>query len=384
MSSWRLRKLLGSSPITTLAPSNAPTVLGRTCCRRLRRLPRSATTAATSVARGARRGTGSRPAVAELAALVSRAATSTSNGDRAARAPAAVRGARRDARGHRLRRDPRAAGADRDRVLRAALGCGRPGRAAARVPPPVVPLGADRRASRRGWCRCSRATRADFRDAQRCRPGRPAVAAWRWTRAVDRGGARPRGQRRRDASRCAAAGARRSITAARDGYEQRQVIALAASAFGLAASGRRRPCAAGRRSSTYPRMLAPVERRRAGARRQRCSMLSAGPVRRPPGDRAMSELVLDCVTYTYPGAGPAGARRCLPAGRAGRVRRAGGGLGVGQVDAAARGRGARAALPRRRVRGPAGRGRARLARARPGRAVRRSPARCSRIPRRRS
>ena len=68
------------------------------------------------------------------------------DGDRALRRAAAAGADRRDARGDHLRRRARPAGADRDRVLRAALRGGRPGRAAARVPAPVVPLGADRRA----------------------------------------------------------------------------------------------------------------------------------------------------------------------------------------------------------------------------------------------
>ena len=66
--------------------------------------------------------------------------------DRAVRGAAAAGPGRRDARGDRLRRHPRPARAHRDRVLRAALGRGRPGRAAAAVPAVLVPLGADRRA----------------------------------------------------------------------------------------------------------------------------------------------------------------------------------------------------------------------------------------------
>ena len=64
----------------------------------------------------------------------------------ALRRAAAVRRGRRHARGDDLRRDPRPARADRHRLLRAALRRDRSRRAAARVPPPLLPLGADGRA----------------------------------------------------------------------------------------------------------------------------------------------------------------------------------------------------------------------------------------------
>ena len=194
--------------------------------------------------------------------------------------------------------DPRAAGADRDRVLRAALRGGRPDEL----------LRAFRRLSFRSALTAALATRMvpvlardarRFRDAQRCRPGRPAsrlalaraVTSGALDRAVDvaatlevrgyGGGAKP-ARRRRPWSR--------------------HDLAFAASALALGGARRGRGAsAAGRRFEAYPRLLAPVDggelapRRRAARRR-------AAPVRRPAGDRAMSELVLDRVTYTYPGA----------------------------------------------------------------------------------
>ena len=78
------------------------------------------------------------------------------------------------------------------------------------------------------------------------------------------------------------------------------------------------------------------------------------------------------LTYRYPGAGRDALRERRPRGRARRVRRARGPLGLRQDHAAARRLRPRAALPRRRGRRARSRSRgARRARARPGRARRR-------------
>ena len=142
-----------------------------------------------------------------------------------------------------------------------------------------------------------------FRDAQRCRPGPPAsklalaraVTSGALDRAVDvaatlevrgyGGGGRP---------------------ARRPRPWSRHDFAFLASAIALVA---RLAVVGGERFEAYPRVHRAGRRRRArarrrpgGRRRRRC-----GPVRRPRGDRPMSELVLDRVTYTYPG----GARPAL-------------------------------------------------------------------------
>ena len=219
-----------------------------------------------------------------------------------------------------------------------------------------------------------------FRDAQRCRPGRPASRTGDPARGHRRG-ARPRGRRRRDARgprlrrdpAPAAPGA--AVVAPRPRLRRRHRRARGARDRdrGGSAGSRSRPTRARWRRSTRACSRWP----------SRCwpSRCCRSPTAGGSGDERARPRARH---LHLPGRCAAGAGRRVPARRAGRVRGAGRRLGVGQVDAAARGGGARAALPRRRVRRAAAGGRARLARPRPGRAVARSPARCSRIPRRRS
>ena len=78
--------------------------------------------------------------------------------------------------------------------------------------------------------------------------------------------------------------------------------------------------------------------------------LATRALRRSPGDRAVSVLRFDRVSYSYPDARRRRAARRQPRARAGRVLRARRPVRLGQVHAAARGRRAGAALPRRQLR----------------------------------
>ena len=196
--------------------------------------------------------------------------------------------------------------------------------------------GADRGARDAPGAGARAATPAGSRDAQRCRPGAPASRLARPARGRPRARSTARSTSPRR-SRCAAtargapaAAAARGRGRATTSRSRASAVALAALAIGALAS------AAGRRFEAYPRSRAPLARRAARAR-GRARRLRAAAVRRPPGDRPMSALALERVTYALSRTRRAPALRDVDAdGRAGRVRRARRRLGLGQVDAAAR------------------------------------------------
>ena len=263
-------------------------------------------------------------------------------------------------------------GADRDRLLRAAL--------APRVDPDellrafrraVVPLGADRGAGdadgagARARRAAPRATRSAAGRASR--PRGSALAA-----RGHRGGAGPRDRRRGDARgarlrrrrarrprrRAAVVAARPRVRAPRRSRSPRSAIAAASAGWervrGLPA-----------------RCVAPLERRRAGRSPAALVVVRAAAVRRPPGDRPMSALVARPASRTrirarrgrrWPTSRCASSRAsssCSPAARARASRRC-------CAPPPASCRTSTAATFAGRLRG----GRARHARARPGRARR--------------
>ena len=218
--------------------------------------------------------------------------------------------------------DPRAAGGRADPVRRAVHGGRRPRRGAAAVPAGLVPLGADR----------------DDRDADgadpdprlapaRRRPAVPAGAAAVAGGAAarrDRGAARPRARRRRGARGARLRrrrGARRERSAAVLAPRPRVRRRRRSRSSGSSIAGRVAGLAP---FHAYPTLHAPLRRAGVGAGRG-AARVRAAPVRRAPGDRPVTALELDGVSYTYPGAErPALSDVTLEvdAGRAGGARRA--------------------------------------------------------------
>ena len=221
-------------------------------------------------------------------------------------------------------------------------------------------------------------------DARRCRPGAAAPSGAWPSCAPSTAGALDRSVD--VAATLELRGfARRAPRAARAGPPfSRHDVAVAASA--------RRAV----RCSASPRLAGRASRRSTRTRRSGCgrpggrgstrprSWRSRCAVREQAGDRAVSTLTFEHFGYRYPGGAEPALRDVSLARRCRRVRRPRRALGVRQVDADARGVRSRAALPRRRGR------RARASSAASTRAStarptwRRSAARCSRSPRRRS
>ena len=292
-----------------------------------------------------------------------------------------VRADRRDPRGHGLRgRARRARGrrwscagrstrsaVDPDEVLRA-------------VPAPLVPLGADTRRWRRGWCRCC-ARRAAARRGAAVPPGRAAVSDAADARDYRRG-ARPRARRR---GRARGPRIRRRAPAA-----ARIALRAVATSRHLRSRHRRRRSWRSRSGPGWPASclfrLDPSLHAPVGADGVAVSAaivdLCAGAVRRPKGDRAVNALALRDVTYRIR-ARPRRRSRCDAESGAGELVVLAGGSGSGKSTLLRAVEWARAAFPRRRVRGtvtvagwtPRGRGLGRW---------RRPSGRCSRTPRRRS
>ena len=127
-------------------------------------------------------------------------------------------------------------------------------------------------------------------------------------------------------------------------------------AFGAAAVARRRRSRSAPGSpasapfSAYP-SLACAGRRHARSRwRSAIARVRAGAVRRPPGDRAMSVLELDGVTYTYPGAAAPALDEVSLEIEPGELVVVAGASGSGKSTLLRVGERSRAALPRRHVR----------------------------------
>ena len=235
------------------------------------------------------------------------------------------------------------------RLLRLRRPGPRPARAAARRPP----LGDDAPGSSRGWSRWPPPTARACGRPRRCAGpgaepvGRAALARrlveGSLDRAVDvaatlelRGHSLPACGPRRAPS------ARATTRRCRDAAPRSSLAALAA------ADRRRRA-----RSRPIPRIETGRRRASRSPSAWRCSRWRAVPF-------ALTEVAVawltprsraSGLTYRYPGGRPRRAARRRPAGRAGRVRRARGPLGLRQVDAAARRLRPRPALPRRAVEG---------------------------------
>ena len=137
-----------------------------------------------------------------------------------------------------------------------------------------------------------------FRDAQRCRPGPPAsrlalaraVTAGALDRAVDVAATlEVRGY----------GGSGRPARRVRPW--SRHDLAFAISAAALAALGAAAALGGWETFEAYPRLVVPVGGAELALAAALCLRRPA-PVRRPQGDRPMSELVLERVTYSYPGA----------------------------------------------------------------------------------
>ena len=252
----------------------------------------------------------------------------------------------------------------------------------------------------------ARPDRAGARRARRHARGAPHRGA---VRAAFRRG-RPRVRRLRAAARPRPA-ARRRVVARRSALAvalaTRLVPTLERDAAG---SSRRCAAAASRSGRARPRAAALAAARRlararaeprggdGGARlraaRAHARAAPAVDARRParargraPLDRDGGAVALASVDESrvhLSGRGAAGARRRLAGDRARRVRGAARAVGLGQVDLAARARGARAALPRRAVRRARRGRRPRHADRAPGRARRHGRDRCSRSRRTRS
>ena len=215
-------------------------------------------------------------------------------------------------------------------------------------------------------------------DAQRTLTGGARRGVARAARG-DRGRAGPRDRRRRDARGARLRAGGRPPRRRRPW--SRHDLAFAASALALAALGVAAGLGGWGRFEAYPRPRAAL-----GARRSRSPPRWPSCVLLPFADRrgiGVSVLALERRHLRLSGRGRRRAARRVADRRAGRVRRRRRRLGLGQVDAAARRLRAGAALPRRR-RSPAGCAAAGSTRASTARASSpRSPARCSRTPRRR-
>ncbi len=222
-------------------------------------------------------------------------------------------------------------------------------------------------------------------DAQRCRPGAPAPRL-AVVRAVTARRAGPRRRRRghargprlrRGPAPAAPARARGRATTSRSLVRGLALVGARARRPGRRRWPASRPTRRSRWTPARPSaLLAAAHRRRSPLR----------AVRRAPGDRPVSALRRrQGLTYRYPDAAAAGAaRRRRWRSSQGELVVSPGLSGGGKstlLRAAVR---PRAALPRRRVRGPRRGRRAGHARARPGRARRGRAGRCSRTPRRRS
>ena len=303
---------------------------------------------AASGGRGRRAGSGARSAASlrlalPLALLIARRSTRSSTSEGRHAALPRRRGARpphrRDARGARRRGAGRAAGRC---VLVVALGAvlrgRRSRRAAAARAARLLPLGADRRRSPRGSCRCSPATRCAWatpRAAGRGPPAALAVARAALAGALDRAvdvaaalelrgyaiGGRP--------PRCARPWSRHDV----------RVGGAAAGDRGAGAGGPRRRRRRGSRPTRRSRSRPARPRSRSPVRWSRSAPLPFAGRGGAAGGGACLSRVLRAEGFALPLSGRARgvALRDVDArARARLVHGAGGRVGLGQVDAAAR------------------------------------------------